>query len=158
MERHRTIAGSPVRSSTETWDALTDLIVATLDASSNIDAASVRNECEGVAATLSTIIAADCLGDDRLTLVADPVHAHLHVATGVDAFDAERDERLDAIPGGATATRWRVYVDPPALLDRIVKDGLSTADHFVIGRAPKPTESTAAARKLTVDLDALKEA
>jgi hypothetical protein len=157
MERSRTVAGSPVRDAAATWAALTDLIAATLVVSEDLDGATIHNECEGVAATMSAIVAANCLQEDRLTLVAAPVYARLYVATGGNAFDAEADERLDAIPGGRTAVDWMVYVDPPPLLVDTAAAGLALAKHFVVGKAPKYIDdSDTKSAGFSVDLDALR--
>ena len=44
MERHRTIAASPVRSATDAWQLVTTLIANTLERSPNVEAGSVAGE------------------------------------------------------------------------------------------------------------------
>jgi len=158
MERTRTIAGSPVRSSTATWTAVTELIVATLDVSPHLDGESIRAECDRIAGAMSAVIAANGLQGDGLTLVADPVHLHLLVATGNDAFSAEADERLDAVPGGTTATDWTLYVVPPALLEATVNEAAAGASHVKLGPPPAPQSSKAQSAGFKIDLDAFRGA
>lgn len=157
MERRRTIAGSPVRSAEDSWAALTELIVATVAGSPGIDAGDVRTECETAAPGMTVAIAAGRLEEDRLTLVADPVYAHLYVATGAGAFDAQDDERLDAVVGGATATDWCLYVDPPDLATSSVKAGLAGSPHFVVGQAPAHSIQSDRSASAAIDLAAFKE-
>lgn len=158
MERTRTIAGSPVRSSSATWTALTDLVVATLEVSPHLDGKSVRAECDRIAGAMSAVIAANGLRGDGLTLVADPVFLHLRVAMGSDAFTAEADERLDAVPGGTTATDWSLYVVPPALLEATVNEAAAGASHVKLGPPPAPQSSKAQSAGFEIDLDAFRGA
>ena len=154
MERRRTIAGSPVRSASVTWASASGLIVATLSSSGQISDVDVAAECAAAAPTMELLIANDYLADERLTLVAAPVHLHILVATGTAAFDAEGDERLEAVPGGTTATGWRVYVDPPSSLKALVEDGLAGVQHFATGKAPAPDEAAKSASSVAIDLTA----
>lgn len=156
MERRRTIAGSPVRSAEDTWAALTELIVATVAASPTVDAADAQAECEAAAPAMTVAIAAGRMDEDRLTLVAGPVYAHLYIATGAEAFDAQVDERLDAVVGGTTATDWCLYVDPPDLASSSVKAGLAGSTHLVVGQAPAHSSESDRSASASIDLGAFK--
>lgn len=154
MERRRTIAGSPIRSASETWLALTEIISSSLESSREIDEDAVRAECVAAGPAMCALIANGYLTEDRLTLVASPIYLHLYVATGDKAFNALDDEQIDAVPGGTAASTWAVYVDPPSTLSDLVSTSLAALPHFHASKAPAHAEAAKAASTVLVDLDA----
>lgn len=156
MERHRTVAGSPVRTAAATWSALTALVVACLEPSPDIDTAEVSAEFASAAPAGTALIAGDYLTGERFTIIAGTMRLHIDVATGADAIDTEVDERLDAVPGAATATSWNVYIDAPGTLANTVSKVLAPLTHFHSGAAPAVSDTSSGRTSgITIDLDAL---
>jgi hypothetical protein len=155
MERHRTLAGSPVRSASATWAALTDMIVASLEVSEHIDGSEVRTECEAVGEAISAVIAGGYLATDRLVLVADPMYVHFTVANGNAAFAAEEDEQVAAVPGGRNAAKWQLYIDAPDTLIGLLGDATTATPHITCGTAPAYS-AKAASHVVGVDFNAMR--
>lgn len=151
MSRHRDIAASPVRTAGATWATITDLVVATLDRSSSIDAANVRHALDAVAGAGCALIASGYLDRMSLTVIAPPLHLTIGTVTGEAAFRAFEDENLSPVPGAATAAAWMIYLPRPTglapLVDEVTHglDGISTAE--------PPAETSAGAEKSLVGID-----
>lgn len=156
MERHRTVAGAPVRTATATWSAITALVIACLEPSPDIDTTEVSAEFAAAAPAGTSLIAGGYLTGARFTVIAGTMRLHIDVATGAEAFDTEADERLDAVPGAAIATSWTVYIDAPGTLTNIVSKVLAPLTHFHSGTAPAVTDTSSGRTSgITIDLDAL---
>src|SRR5262245_15138571 len=122
MERQRTVAGPPARTSGEAWTVITDLVVASLDKSPSINGGVVRRQFEDAAPAGLALVAGGYLTGKRLTIVAGSLYLHIDVASGGDAFAAEADERPAAVPGAAAADTWSVFIDPPMALAKTIAE------------------------------------
>jgi hypothetical protein len=157
LRRHRDIAAAPSRSATATWQAITDLIVNTLDRSPHID----RSEVESVMATAATVgrplVAGGHLDQHLLTLLADPVHCAIRTISGAAALSFE--ENLDPIPGGGQATDFTLHLPTPDPLEGLVRATAERSPHLSADPPPDPATHTQAENgKLSntlVDLEAL---
>ena len=108
MLRRREIAASPVRRADEAWDAVVELIADTLDRSGSIERSEVMEALGGLAAVGPRLVAARHLEKSPVVLNAEPVHLSIYTVSGAEAMNLE--ENLAPVPGGASATSWKVYV------------------------------------------------
>jgi hypothetical protein len=111
MLRRRDVAASPVRRADEAWTVIVELIADTLDRSAAIDRADVL-DAFGVAAIIGPrLVAARHLEKSPVVLVAELVHLSICTVSGVEAISIE--ENLGPVPGGSSASTWRVHLPAP---------------------------------------------
>ena len=158
MERRRTIAAAPVRSATEAWQIVSNLLSETLERSSAIPAGSVSESLAPLRGLGPALIAGGHLESKGLVLVDEGLHVTISVMTADAALDV--DENLSPIPGGASATEnWMLYVPPSGALDAAIAKAVKGARHLSAESPP----DTAPARKQagssegsSIDVDALR--
>lgn len=155
MDRYRSIAGSPVRSATETWSAVANLAAATLARSPRIEAEAVLKEFAAAAGAASALIAGRYVHGDCLTILAGTMRLHIDIADGEAAFAAQDDENLEPVPGAATADSWAVYINPPEILRPPTETATSVLEHFHVGPAPADVGPAAPSAAFSIDLAAL---
>ena len=158
MERHRTFAGSPVRSAAEAWDVVSTLIAKTLERSPKIPTGSVVGELAALDGLGPALIAGGHLESDGLVLCDTDLHVTIRVVTS-DAALAVR-ENLNPVPGGGSATdAWMLYLPSPGPLDASVANAAKRSSHLSVEVPPKSAPSTKS-RKWDVgwdiDLEALR--
>ena len=158
MERHRTIAASPVRSATDAWKVVTTLVADTLERSAAIPARSVGVELAALDGLGPALIAGGHLESKGLVLCDVGLHVTVTVVTADAALRVK--ENLNPVPGGASATDgWMLYVPLPGALDASVEAAAKRSSHLSVEPPPK---SAPAAKKreagLAIDIDALREA
>ena len=141
MDRHRKIAGSPVRTANEVWTVITNLVVVTLDRSPDIDGRDVRRTLDAFGAAGRALIAAGKLNTASITLVAVPLRLAIHTVSGEDAFRALEDENLNPVPGASTAADWILHVPRPDGLAALVDEVVQGITHVSTDR-PDVTEAT----------------
>lgn len=151
VARHRDIAGSPVRTATEIWNVISELIAVTLDRSDEIDADEVRRALDAGAPAGTALIAAGYACSADITVVADPLRLTIRTVSGTDAFRTEADENLNPVPGAATAQGWTVYLPNPAGLGELIEDVVAGTEHLRIG--PPPAEAARPATASAADID-----
>ena len=159
MERHRTIASSPVRSAAEAWEIVTTLIADTLERSSAVPKGSVKAELAALDGLGPALIAGGHLESKGMVLCDAGLHVTLTVATADAALRV--DKNLNPVPGGASATKgWKLYIPLPGALDANVEAAAKQSSHLSV--EPPPKSALAAKTKKreagsAIDLDALRE-
>ncbi len=152
MLRRRDIAASPARRADEAWAVIMDLIADTLDRSTAIDRADVL-DAFGVAGIIGPrLVAARHLEKRPVVLVADPVHLSVYTVSGAEAISTE--ENLGPVPGGSSASTWRVHLPAPEPLNADVTAAVADSDHLTTDIPPSTVVKSAASAEL-LDLDAL---
>lgn len=163
MQRTRQIAASPVRSASDAWAVVKQLIADTLERSSQVPDGSVKPSLTSVDGLLPALIAGGHLVDTPLVLVDGDLYVSIHVVRGDNAFTLQ--ENLSPVPGGASATTgWRLYISPPAHIVDAVEHVCESHVHLVCGKAPAPSEQKEAASRAAesasaataIDVDALR--
>lgn len=152
MLRRRDIAASPVRRADETWTVIVDLIADTLERSETIHRADVL-EAFGPAEILGArLVSARHLEKSPVVLVADPVHLSVYTVSGSEAISME--ENLGPVPGGSSATTWKVHLPAPAPLTADIIAAVAYSDHLTTESPPSSAVKSTASTEL-LDLDAL---
>jgi hypothetical protein len=128
LRRHRDIGAAPSRSATAAWQAITDLVVDTLDRSPHIDRADVESVMAIAAAVGRPLVAGGHLDQHPLTLVADPVHCTIRTVSGTAALSLE--ENLNPIPGGGQATGFTLHLPTPDPLEDVVRAAAERSPHL----------------------------
>jgi hypothetical protein len=150
MLRRRDIAASPVRSADEAWTVLVELIADTLDRSAAIERADVLDAL-GVAGIIGPrLVAARHLEKSPVVLV--PVHLSIYTVSGVEAISIE--ENLGPVPGGSSASTWRVHLPAPEPLNADIMAAIAGSDHLTTETPPSAAVKSTASAEL-LDLDAL---
>lgn len=152
MLRRREVAASPARRADEAWDVVVGLIADTLDRSESIERSEVMEDLAALAVVGPRLVAARHLEKSPVVVVADPVHLSISTVSGVEAMKLE--ENLAPVPGGASATTWKVYVPAPEPIAPDVAAAIAGSDR--VTAEPPPDAIVKAARAAEVfDLDAL---
>jgi hypothetical protein len=150
--RTRQIGASPRRPAGDAWQTGKDLIVATLERSSQIVTGTVAPALAPLDGVATALIAAGHLDSRPMALVDGDLHVDLQFINGDASFTVE--ENLAPIPGGATATtNWKVYVNPPTHLAAVVDAACAGSAHLVRGTAPAAVESTSSSRQGSWEID-----
>lgn len=142
MLRHKTIAGSPVRSTTTTWTTISTLVVNALDRSPMICRDAVEKVFETAAGLGRQLVAGGHLERHDLVVVAAPVHLAIRTTSGAAAINL--DENLNPVPGGASATEWMVYLPTPDPLGQTVRELADRVAHLSAEPAPADIATSAA--------------
>jgi hypothetical protein len=152
MQRRRDIAASPVRRADETWGVIVALLADTLDRSAVIERADVLDVFEAVETIGPRLISARHLEKEPLVLVADPIHLSIFSVSGADALSME--ENLSPVPGGSSATTWKVHLPAPETLEADILAAVSKSNHLTVG-SPQSSSTKRAADAELLDLDAV---
>jgi hypothetical protein len=142
MRRHRDIAAAPRRSATATWQAITDLVVDTLDRSPHVNRADVESVMTTAATVGLPLVAGGHLDQYPLTLVADPIHCTIGTVSGTAALSLE--ENLNPIPGGAQATDFTLHLPTPDPLGPLAQATAQRSHHLSTDPPAEPTSSAQA--------------
>lgn len=152
MQRHRSIAGSPLRDATQAWSTLVDLVATTLAKSPHLDEVSVRTELAATDEIGPRLVAGGHLAETPLVLVAENLEVRITVASGAEAFAVE--ENLAPVPGGGTAKEWRLHLPTPPTLAAAIDTAVAASPHLTTDAPLKAATKAAAAIDL-IDLEAL---
>lgn len=155
MLRRRTIAASPRRSASVTWQVITDLVADTIARSSSLSRADAEQAMAVAAPAGRMLIAGGHLDRHPLTLVASAVHCEITTISGTTALTAE--ENLNPIPGVAEATTYTIHLPSPEPLRAAVAAAVAGHDRLS-DAAPRPVEAAATGAGPLIDTDALREA
>ena len=156
MERHRTIAASPVRSATQAWKVVTKLIVDTLEHSPAVPAGSVGVELAALDGLGPALVAGGHLESKGLVLCDVGLHITVTVVTADAALRVK--ENLNPVPGGTSATDgWMLYLPLPGALNTSVEAVAKRSSHLSIEPPPKSAQATKKPKGSTIDLVALRE-
>lgn len=157
MERTRVIAAAPVRSASEAWSLVCQLISDTLERSPSIPHGSVTAELKRLNGLGPALIAGGHLEKDGLVLVDEGLSVTIQVFTADAALEVE--ENLNPIPGGASATSaWKIYLPDAGPLSPALNSTIKGAVHL---STAKPMASAKAVKvenpvNSLIDLDALR--
>ncbi len=152
MLRRRDIAASPARRADEAWAVIVELIADTLDRAAAIDRTDVL-DVFGVAGIVGPrLVAARHLEKSPVVLVADPVHLSIYTVSGVEAISIE--ENLGPVPGGSSASTWKVHLPAPEPLNADITAAVAGSDHLTTETPPSAAVKSTASAEL-LDLDAL---
>ena len=154
MPRHRALAASPARTASGCWNAVADLIAATLGRSSIIDQADVAATLTAITPAGRALIAGGHLDRDPITVVAEPLRLTIGTISGESSLAAIGDENLNPAPGAATASEWIVYLPIPAGVASLVEEVASGVPHVATG-APPAENGDATKAAMTIDLNRL---
>ena len=157
MERHRTIAASPVRSAFEAWEVVTTLIANTLERSPAVPAGSVGAELAALAGLGPVLVAGGHLERKGLVLCDVGLHVTVTVVTADAALGV--NENLNPVPGGSSATDgWTLHIPLPGALDASVAAAAKRSSHLSVETPPKSApKSKKREEGSAIDLDALRE-
>lgn len=156
MERHRTVAASPIRSAVEAWKVVATLVADTLERSPTVEAGTVAIELANLDGLAPAMIAGGHLESKGLVLCDIGLHVTITVVTADAALGVQ--ENLNPVPGGAGATDgWMLYIPLPGALDASVEAVAKRSVHLSVEPPPKsaPTVKKHEAAS-TIDLDALR--
>jgi len=155
MQRHRQVAAAPERKASETWEAIGQLVVATLERSPHITRSDVAAAMRAAGPVGVMLVAGGHLETHPLVIVADPVYLSVTTVSGGAAM--RLDEDLGPVPGGAAARDWTIYVPTPDPVGGAVRAALGGSPH--LSSAAPPAESVAKSEKAAgasvLNLDAL---
>lgn len=155
MLRHRTIAASPLRSASESWQVITDLVADTIAASAYLDRTDVIAAMSKAAAAGRMLIAGGHLDRHPLTLTAGSVHCEITTVSGASALTTE--ESLGPVPGAAGARDYTIYLPSPDPLQDVIAAAVAGHEHLSDGEPPPHSTRTATAGPL-INVDKLREA
>ncbi|MEU5903788.1 hypothetical protein ABZ780_05380 [Micromonospora sp. NPDC047467] len=157
MLRTRTIAAAPVRSASDTWQVITDLVADTIAVSATCSRQEAEAAMQAAAPAGRMLIAGGHLDRRPLVLVAGTVHCQITTVSGTPALRA--DENLNIIPGAATATTFTIYLPAAEPLAQVVTDAVARHPRLSAGEPPAPQQSSATmAGAPLVDIEALRRA
>jgi len=157
MERTRLIAAAPVRSASEAWQVLTDLLSDTLERSSSVSAGSVAATLANLNGLGPALIAGGHLESKGLVLVDEGLHVTIRVLTADAALDVE--ENLNPVPGGVSATDgWTIYFPPAGPLDKTLNSAVKNSPHLSTAEPPAtaPAQRSEQRNRSLIDIDALR--
>ena len=153
MDRHRTIAAAPFRSSTQAWTVIEEIITNTLTASEHISGQDVRTALQAAGQVGRHLAAGDYLTKSPLVLVAGSLRLEIRTVTGDEALNS--GDEASAVPGSSTARDWTLYLPRPEPLADLVRRVAKTHPHLSSSDPPDtPTQATAATSG--IDRDAIR--
>jgi hypothetical protein len=156
MQRYRTIAGPPQRTSTAAWDVLVTLVSNTLSASQHITSEDVTLAFTPLRGLGSALISGGHLEKSPIVVVTTSLHLSINVATGLEALNT--DENLNPVPGGGSSTvEWMIHLPAPVTLEAVLSRAAKLSDHLSINPAPVGTlvASSSAETKSFINATAL---
>jgi len=155
MQRHRQVAAAPQRRASETWEAIGQLISATLERSPHITPSDVAAAMQHASTVGRALVAAGHLDKHAVVVVADPIYLKITTVSGMAATTL--DEDLGPVAGGATATEWMIYLPTPDPVGESVRAAVSGLSHLSAEEPPGESTSKSAAseRASVLNLDAL---
>jgi hypothetical protein len=155
MLRHRTIAASPQRSASATWQVITELVAGTIATSAHLSRADAEQAMAVAAPVGRMLVAGGHLDRHPVTLVAGAVHCEITTISGTAALTAE--ENLNPIPGAAGAATYTIYLPTPDPLQAAVAAVVAGHDRLSDAESPAARSQSASAGPL-IDAEALRKA
>jgi len=153
MLRYRTVAASPVRGASATWQVITDLVADTVAPSAALSRAEAEQAMSVAAPAGRMLIAGGHLDRHPLTLVAGLVHCEITTVSGAAALTAE--ENLNSVPGATAAESFIIYLPSPEPLGAAVS--AAVAGHARLSdAAPVAGPLAAASSGPLIELGALR--
>lgn len=156
MNAFRTIPGRPIQTGSAAARKIIDLLVACLDASTDIDQAAARSELTAAESCLAQLVNAGHLAQHELVLVA--ARLRLTVACPVGAIALASAENLTPARGAATADSWMLYIPLVAPYDELHLDLIKNSDHLSTEEAPAEATGESVSSRSFVDLESFARA
>jgi hypothetical protein len=152
MQRRREIAASPERTTSETVEAISDLIRESLARAEKLNLSDIDNALATARPALLALTAGGHLDTNTLVVVAAALHLSITTVSGDRALTFE--ENLAAVPGAASATEWTLFLPTPDPLAAMVTKVADSHPNLSVAEPPAENadEKTASA---ALDLDAL---
>ena len=144
-----------MRSSSATWQVITDLVADTVAVSAFLSRSDPEQAMAVAASAGRMLIAGGHLDRCPLTLIAGLVHCEITTVSGTAALTAE--ENLNLVPGAAGAATYTIYLPAPDPLATVVAEAV--AGHSRLSDAPPPAAGARAATETAplIDLDAVRK-
>jgi hypothetical protein len=157
MLRRRTIAASPVRSASATWQVITDLVADTVAVSASCDRSEAENAMIAAAPVGRMLVAGGHLDRLPVVLVAGAVHCEITTVSGTPALRTE--ENHNAIPGATTASSFTIFLPSPSPLKPLIAGAVAGHDRLSDASPPvPPAQASTASRGGLIDTDTLRKA
>jgi hypothetical protein len=128
MQRRRDIAAAPMRSASEVWATISQLVTDTLTRSPHIPESQVSTALTAAAPAGMMLTAAGYLERAPLVLIAADLHLSIGTVSGDKAFAVE--ENLNPVPGAAEARDWTLHVPTPDPHAATITELLSGVGHL----------------------------
>lgn len=155
MLRYRTVAASPLRSATATWQVIANLVTETLAKAASLSIADAEEAMSVAAPVGRLLIAGGHLDRHAVTLIAGAVHCEITTVSGTEALTIE--ENLNPIPGAAEATTFTIHLPTPEPLQAAVE--AAAKGHRRLSTAgPHGAQAQATSAGPLIDPDALRSA
>jgi hypothetical protein len=149
MQRYREIAAAPRRSTNEAWGVISGLVADTLDRSANIARGDVEAALDLARPAGLLLIAGGHLDRAAIVLLAGSVHLSITTVSGEAALSLE--ENLSAVPGGADASEWTVYLPTPDPIAAEVRRIASGSPHLSAKEPPSSSSENSKSEAATLD-------
>lgn len=128
MQRRRDLAASPVRSASEVWTTLSQLIIDTVTRSPHIPQSQVSTALTAAGPAGMMLTAAGHLERDAIVLIAGDLHLSVGTVSGDMAFSVE--ENLNPVPGAADARDWTLHLPTPEPIGASISALVSGVAHL----------------------------
>lgn len=120
MKRTRSIAAAPMRTTGETWAAITQLVADTLSRSDKIEHTTVAQALTAAKPAGHLLVAGGHL--DHAPLIVRAADVELEVVTVSGDAAVRLEENLNPVPGASDAADWVVYFPTPEPVGGQVRD------------------------------------
>lgn len=156
MLRYRSFAAAPVRSTSSTWQVITDLVADTVATAAALSRSDAERAMAMAAPVGRMLVAGGHLDRHALILVAGQVHCEVTTISGTAALTT--DENLNPVPGAAGSETFMIYLPAPEPLAAVVSAAVAGHAHLSDAVPTSPKTSTAATAGTLIDMDALRKA
>jgi hypothetical protein len=159
MQRRRTIAAGPVRTASDTWKVIVDLISVTLGRAAGMDQDQVRESLSRLSNIGPMLVGPRHLERHDLVLAAGPLELAINTVSGADALSL--DENLNEVPGAAGAGDWDLWVPEVEPLAAWLKAAVEGDRHLHVGDVQRggvktETDASRGNRIGEIDFDAFR--
>jgi hypothetical protein len=153
MQRRREIAASPERTTSETVEAISDLIRDSLARADKLNRSDIDDALTTARSAFLALTAGGHLDANALVVIAAALHLSITTVSGDRALTLE--ENLDAVPGAATATEWTLYLPTPDPLAAMVTKVADSHPNLSVAEPPAESAQASETASAALDLDAL---
>lgn len=160
MQRRRAIAAGPVRTASEAWKVIIELLSVTLARAAAIDQDQVRESFIRLSTIGPMLVGPRHLERHDLVLAAGPLELAINTVSGAEALSL--DENLNEVPGAAGAGEWDLWLPEVEPLEAWLEIAVKGDRHLHVGEARRggvDTETGARGGKRfgEIDLDAFRQ-
>lgn len=160
MQRRRAIAAGPVRTASEAWKVIIDLLSVTLARAAAIDQDQVRDSFSRLASIGPMLVGPRHLERHDLVLAAGPLELAINTVSGADALSL--DENLNEVPGAAGAGEWNLWLPEVEPLAAWLETAVKGDRHLHVGEPQRGGVNTQNGARLgkrfgEIDLDEFRQ-